>query len=465
MESKIENNKNEIKDALTCFICALKITAPLMCPNCKKMACTNCIKKWFDDYHDKCPYCKVHSSFEKMISLPFMEQFSNFFMNDINNKNEEKEKKKKNNFEDENEDLNNNNNNKNNYDDDDNFHIFKDKSISKTHLIPNNNEKGEDNNDININNNNQLSNIKKGETCPKHKNEKLEYYCLNCNTKHCTKCFLFFSEESKIHKDHKIITIEEKNKYNLDEMKEDINNLSKVINELREYKGNIELERKIIEKKEEFTKKVTDELKDNYNKKSMDKKCGLDKKNQIIKNQLDLIYKVKNNYTESFNNFIEREDQIGFKEYHQLIKNFKDINKYKYSHNVNGEFHPELQFFETDFIEIDINEYEEILGEIYFNIEGINSQIHFKLNRQAYDEVFINLQFELKDLGDQKETYYGYLLFNNKKNIIGINLDQKMVIENKIFILGNTIIKYSLSKILYKNNKCKLKLILAHFSI
>ena len=107
--------------------------------------------------------------------------------------------------------------------------------------------------------------------CPKHQNDILEYYCLNCDTKHCSKYFLIFSEESKIHKDHKIISIEQKNKFNLDDLKEDINNLLKTIDKLKEYKTNIEMERKIIDKKEEFTKKVTDELKDFFDKKSMDK--------------------------------------------------------------------------------------------------------------------------------------------------------------------------------------------------
>ena len=456
MEANIDNDKNEIKDTLTCFICTLKISEPLMCPYCKKLVCKKCIKKWFDDNHNNCPFCKVHSSLETMISLPFMEQFSLFFMNDINKRNEEEEKKKKNNLEDinkiidEDEDENFKNNNNNN-DDDDDFNIFKDNKKDKK-------------NNINKNNINKLSNKEKGEMCPKHQNDVIEYYCLNCDTKHCSKCFLFFNEESKIHKDHKIISIEQKNKFNLDDLKEDINNLLKTIDKLKEYKTNIEMERKIIDKKEEFTKKVTDELKDFFNKKSMDKKCGLDKKNQIIKKQLDLLYKIKNNYIESFNNFIEREDQNGFKEYHQTIKNLKDINKYKYSYDLNRDFHPELQFFETDFIDVDINQYEEILGEIYFNIDGINKQLHFKLSGQAIDEVFINLQIEL-NLGEQKELYYGYLLFNNKKNIIGLNLDQKMVVENKILIIGNTIIKNSLSKILYEENKCKVKLILAHFSI
>ena len=76
-----ENRKVEIKDALTCFICTAKVLDPMMCPQCKKLVCANCIKKWFiEQQHEKCPYCQVPSSFDKMINLPFMNQLSEYFL-------------------------------------------------------------------------------------------------------------------------------------------------------------------------------------------------------------------------------------------------------------------------------------------------------------------------------------------------------------------------------------------------
>ena len=474
MESKKDNNTQvEIKDALTCFICASKVSEPLMCHKCKKLVCTKCIKKWYEN-HDKCPYCQVQSSFDKMISLPFMDEISQFFMNAIDNNNQNEEKKKKiqnikemNKIIDE-DDIDNSNNdininlNNNNNDEDDEDVNNKDNYFSKTHFIPNKFKQEEDDDDNNSNN--QKSDIKKGEKCPIHKNELIEYYCLNCNTKHCSKCFLFFNEESKIHKEHKIISIEQKNKFNIDEIKEDFNSLSNVINEIIEYKNNIEMNTKIISKKEEFIKKVMDELKEFYNKKTENKKTDLDIKNQKIKNQLDKIYSIKNNYPETLKNYIEAEDENGLKEYHQKIKDFKDINKYKYLYNYNMDCNLELKIFETDFIDIDINEYEETIGEIYFNIEGINQQLHFKLNGQTIDEVLINLQIELNDLGEDKERYYAYILFNNQNNIIPISLEEKMI-DNGILILGRTIIKSGLSQVVDEQNKCHIKLLLAHFTM
>ena len=467
MESGIDYNKNEIKDALTCFICTSKVSNPLMCQQCKRMVCEKCIKKWYDDGHDKCPYCQVQSSFENMISLPFMEQLSQFFMKDIDSKNVKKLNKKKkledmNIIIDEDEDLNSNNNdiiNNNDNDDDD----IKNNPLSKTHYIPNKFRNEGDNNENNKNNDNQLSNIKKENMCPKHKNEVLEYYCLNCNTKHCSKCLLFFSEESKIHNGHKIIPIEQKEKFKIDDIKEDINNLSSVINELNEYKRNIELDTKIIIKKEEFTNKLMEELKDFYNKKSENKKCELDIKNQLIKNQLNRIFAVQDNYTEELNNFIEKGDVNGFKEYQEKIRNFKNINRYKYGNNFKEVLHPEFKLYETDFIDIDINEDEEILGEIYFNIEGINQQLHFQLNGQALNEVLINLQIGLNE-GEDKESYHAFLLFTKNNNIIGLYIDEKMI-ENKILILGKTIVKNDLISIMDEERKCHVKLILAKFII
>ena len=57
-EKENENRKIEIKDALTCFICTAKVLDPMMCPQCKKLVCSKCIKKWFiDQQHEKCHYC------------------------------------------------------------------------------------------------------------------------------------------------------------------------------------------------------------------------------------------------------------------------------------------------------------------------------------------------------------------------------------------------------------------------
>jgi hypothetical protein len=460
---KIENTEEEIKDALTCFICTAKVMDPLMCHQCKKMVCSKCIKKWFEEGHDKCPYCQVQTNLDKMVSLPFMNQLSEYFIKEIDNKKEIKEERRRfkgkgNNVlidEDYNSDSNINNENEN-------FEIDEDCNLSKTHLFPNKFNKIEES----INNENKhRSNIKRGEFCPKH-NEKIEYYCLNCDTKHCSKCLLFFSVDSKIHQGHKVVSLEQKNKYNLEEVKKEINNLVNVVDEINTNQTNIDVEIQILEKKEEFINKVIEEFKDFFYRKIKMKKENLELKSSLNKNHLEKISKIKNSYTESLNNFIERNDENGFKEYQQRIKDLQNINFIQQNVELNNYFNPNLKIYETDFIDMDINEYEEIIGDIYFNVEGMDNQnqLHLRLNGEAIDEVLINLQIELEnDLQEAKDNFFGFLLFKNNNHITPISIDEKMI-HDKILIMGKTIIKSSLRTVV-SNNKCHIKLILANFTI
>ena len=473
----MNNIKDDIKYSLTCFICLGKIMDPMMCPQCKKLVCSKCIKQWLDSNHDKCPNCQLQISYDKMIPLPFMNQLSEFFINEIdndkseidNNKNEKKNKreniKKMNRIIDEddedNEDYNKEDSNSNN-DIDNN----KNKYIAKSQIYPNKLNMIEVNNINNTNNNNQWSKIKRGEMCPKHKDEIIEYYCLNCNTKHCSKCLVIMSEDSKIHSGHKIISMEQKNKFKLDEIKEEIDNLSNIQDEIKEFMDNIDKDKKIIEKKEEFIKKVVDEFKDFYSKKIEKLKNDLDKKVELIKKELDKINNIRNSYEESLNNFVERDDENGFKEYKQKIKDFKnDVNLYRYPNNFAITLNPKINFYETDFIDIEINEYLENIGEKVFNIDGYEKQLHLKLNGEADDEVLINIQIELDNVEDAKDRYFAFIIFKNKNNnVTCLCLDEKMVINN-ILILGKTVIKSGLNLIVDNNKKCHAKIIFSTFKI
>ena len=452
MESKNSDEmKIEIKDALTCFICTAKILDPMMCPKCKRMVCSKCIKKWFDENHDKCPFCQTHSSFENMISLPFMNHISDYFIKEIDNKkNKKKDIKEMNKIIDEDEDSFNNNNDN--------------KSLSKTQFIPKKFDTNENNNINDENKFNQWTNIRRGDICPKHKTEIIEYYCINCNTKHCSKCLVIMSEDSKIHKGHKIISIEQKNKYNLDEVKEEINNLVNVIEEIKGYKDNLNIDNKIIEKKNEFMTKTLDEFKVFYNKKSGDKRLDLDIKCQLIQNQLDKLNNIRNSYIESFNNFIEREDENGFKEYIKNLKDFKNTNIFKYPNNYNILFNPNLKFYETDFIDLDINENDDTIGEMNFYVDGIEKPLLLKLNGETMDEILVNIQIESDKLGDEKDRYFALLLFKKDDSIINLNLEEKMLI-NETLVIGKSIVRHGLSTIVDEQHKCHFKLILSIFDI
>ena len=440
MEPNVENMKNEIKDSLTCFICAAKVKDTMMCIKCKKLVCFQCIKKWFETGHNICPFCKTESNLNSMISLPFINHLSDFFIKEI-----DKEEKAKNNKE-----IEDNNNN---------FNIINKNEdiLSKTQII-NNKLKFDENEKISK----KRSEIKKkGEKCEKHLGKVIEYYCMNCNSKHCAKCLMINNEESKIHYGHKIISIEQKNKYKIDEVKNEINNLPNVVNEIKGYKKNIELENKIIEKKEEFIARIVEIFVNYIGKKNESKKHDLAKKNKLMKNQIENINIVKNSYFEALTNFVERKDVNGCEEYYNKIKNFRDINSYKYTNNFNIYLKPNIKFYETDFIQIDINEYNETIGEVYFDVEGINNQLHLKFSGEAINEVIINLLINLEYVKAERQEYYASLIIKNKNDVLLLPLNEKMVL-NGILILGKTIIKSGLSALIDQNSKCHVKLVLAY---
>ena len=484
-EKENEDRKIEIKDALTCFICTAKVLDPMMCPQCKKLVCTKCIKKWFiEQQHEKCPYCQVPSSFDKMINLPFMNQLSEYFIKEIEKKENEADKtylfqKNKtmnlNQIIDEDDDDNNNNNieyNQHNH----SFDEKEDNLLSKTQYIPNkfnNIENKNKDNDLSLSKNLSYKiNLKKeemkGEPCYKHPAEKVEYYCLNCNTKHCAKCLLIMSKESKIHEGHKIVDIARKNKFNIDNVIQDIKSLSYSIKNLTQYKINIEIEEKIIEKRIDFYKKQEDEFQRIIDKKISNKTIKLSLDKQQIEKQSKQIEGIQNNHKEALINFIDREDKFGLEEYHNKIINFKNTDKYIHNDHYDIFINPSLKFYETDFTCIEIKENEEnigeIIGEFNFNIEGMEQNVQLRFNQEAIDEILINIQINLENLDEDKITYSCFLILKNKNCITSANLNERMV-HNGILILGKTIIKNSLKNIIDENNKCNVKLILSEIKM
>ena len=476
-EKEDENRKIEIKDALTCFICTAKVLDPMMCPQCKKLVCTKCIKKWYiDQQHQKCPYCQVPSSFNQMITLPFMNQLSEYFIKEIEKKENMADKtyifsKSKNMNINQIIDEDDDNDNKNNINEDDNND---EGFLSKTHLFPNKFQMNNNNNNENM----EMSSIKikddfiierkKKDLCPKHRNEIIEYYCVNCNTKHCSKCLLIMSNESKLHQGHKIIDIVGKNKYNLDNINHDIKTLSDTIKDLTQYKINIEIDSKLVEKKEDFYKKMVDEFQKKILSKTMRKSTSLSVDNQSIEKQLKLIENIKNNNKDAIINFVERDDKIGLEEFHQRIKDYKDINKYKHDDQYEIFIKPSLKFLETDFNVVDIMENNdnigEVIGELNVNVEGLDNPIQLRFNQEAIDEILINIQINLDFFDEEKIDYACYFILKNKDSITSAILNEKMV-HNGILILGKTIIKNSLKNIIDENNKCHVKLILAEFKL
>ena len=431
----MENLKGDIKDALTCFICAQKIKDPLMCIHCRKMMCKNCITKWLDKDHKKCPFCQNETSLDKMMSLPFMNQISDFFVKEIDIKEKEEEEKMKKNIEDK---IENNNS-----------------MMSKLQINCDSSN--------NKNNDKLLSDLRKdGNLCEKH-NEKIEYYCLTCGTKHCSKCLIILNKEYEVHSGHKIIDIEQRKKFKIDDVKSEINNISKTIDEINIYQIAISNEINIRKKKCDFYERIFQDMKKLYNDRIERMNDELYMKLTSINNRIEEIKKIKENNEEEIENYIHKNDLEGFNEYHKKIKELQNLNDFKPSDNLEIAFKPQIKFFETDFMDIDIDLNEDMLGEITCKLEGFEPEIKIKFQKQADDEVLVSLFIEMDNPDENKEKYDGYLITKNKDFISAGQLEEKMYIDKNL-ILGRTLLRKSFFTLVDENYQSHVKLIFAHCS-
>ena len=204
-KQKEENIASELKDTVKCYICFDIITKPKMCPHCHRIACEKCLYNWFMIEQKKnCGFCRKNVNFYEMVSVPFMSTVVDFV-----------EK------------------------------VFeKDK-----------------NGEIKFSGKFQ-------EFCPNHANEKLYYYCLDCDRGYCQTCFVFFGEEKDRHVSHNIIEYEQYKNLNFtslksyeDKINSNIDKIDKNIQRCISYKNSYEFERnegnKLIEKlKNEFNQQI-----------------------------------------------------------------------------------------------------------------------------------------------------------------------------------------------------------------
>ena len=204
-KQKEENLTSELKDTVKCYICFNIITKPKMCPHCHRIACEKCLYNWFMIEQKKtCGFCRENVNFYEMVSVPFMSTVVDFV-----------EKV---------------------------FEKDKDGEIKFSETFQ--------------------------EFCPNHPNDKLFYYCLDCNRGYCQTCFVFFGEEKDRHVSHNIIEYEQYKNMNFKTLKsyEDkinlfINKINENIKRCNSYKSCYEYERnqgnKLIENlKSEFNRQI-----------------------------------------------------------------------------------------------------------------------------------------------------------------------------------------------------------------
>ena len=364
-EKEIEDQKkenqleDEIRDHLKCYICLSKVFKPKMCRYCKKICCAKCIDKWLED-HSFCGICKHDLSPQDMISVPFLDDMSTFFINNIDNP------KKK--F------LDNSRTTikrpGENIIPGPRDNINSAKKIQKLNFV------NRPNINININNNleNNLSNIENevNETeedeldeniCQEH-GENISYYCIQCDKYFCSKCLVFFGAEQQKHKNHYIVPASKINDLGVSQAIKEYKKLGETKEKIKNVIGLINMIKKEKDIKKYEILNTLDLIRE-YNKIKMDEE---------LKKYQDII-----SYVKTEKNNIEQQSKSLPNEL-SIILEQNDINKANEINNkiisLNNKIPPQMYLqlqeqgyqtqniyienFQTDFIQKRLNINEEL---------------------------------------------------------------------------------------------------------
>ena len=377
INSSIEEKSKmtKIKELMTCFLCHERVCNPRICPNCFKIACEECLKKWFiNKNNNKCFHCHHRITLEKMIFIPVINNISNILNKitlDLKNDSslvfrQLNSKKTYNN-------LNKNRlSNKNNADSNRGniscctMGNLKQKSPNNSLDLRNCLQKTKHRKFPNSISETPFSYLSNNESiykehCPTHPDQLLFYYCVNCEKSYCRTCFVFFGQEKNNHIGHQILDYEKfKNKNNLEllkqtkDLKENNDKINFFINEC-EYLKNCYLNEKEIvnnyvksfinsynEKIDENIKKINDLIINykNYNQQINQtreniKKFYSNKNTEIDINEMNILNDIKktNNflYTNDIDNFPNLSPKFVFNIYQSELKHFDIIdNNFKF---------------------------------------------------------------------------------------------------------------------------------------
>ena len=364
-EKEIEDQKkenqleDEIRDHLKCYICLSKVFKPKMCRYCKKICCAKCIDKWLED-HSFCGICKHDLSPQDMISVPFLDDMSTFFINNIDNPKKKFLDNSRTTIKRPGENIipgpRDNINNA--------------KKIQKLNFV------NRPNINININNNleNNLSNIENevNETeedeldeniCQEH-GENISYYCIQCDKYFCSKCLVFFGAEQQKHKNHYIVPASKINDLGVSQAIKEYKKLGETKEKIKNVIGLINMIKKEKDIKKYEILNTLDLIRE-YNKIKMDEE---------LKKYQDII-----SYVKTEKNNIEQQSKSLPNEL-SIILDQNDINKANEINNkiisLNNKIPPQMYLqlqeqgyqsqniyienFQTDFIQKRLNINEEL---------------------------------------------------------------------------------------------------------
>ena len=378
---KEEELENQIRDHLKCYICLTKVMKPKMCKFCKKICCESCIDKWLLN-HDYCGICKHNVTQQDMITLPFLDDMSTYFINNID-------------------------------------------SHPKNHPNINNINKEINNNNINsqsLQNKNNLNKKEDKNICPKHKS-KIDYYCIQCNKYFCSNCLVFFSDEGQKHKNHLILQIAKMNNLGIREAVNEYKKLPETKNVLDHLIGLINLKIKENEIKKANTTNFMNYIKDLYLKKIDENTGELNKMLVNLKTQKDSIENSINSIPNGFNNIVNSNDYVQggivskeLKKMNVIDDNLENEIKEK------SKISPKLfvENYETELLEIEIpyaGQYIEGLDFFEHKIDIIPNFPSKLILKYLQGKIYISfcVDIDLPLNAPYYPKFYTYVILKNQK--------------------------------------------------
>ena len=372
-EQKKENQlEDEIRDHLKCYICLGKVSRPKMCKYCKKICCAACIDQWLEN-HTFCGICKHQVTTEDMISLPFLDDMSSFFINNIDNQKKKTMINPRTSFQKMGERVISSQGMRNNQNKPQQINYMNSPNINiNINNIDNTLSNNEDLNEINDTEEAELDeNI-----CQEH-NEHISFYCIQCDKYYCSKCLVFFGEETKKHKNHFIVQASKINDLGVSNAIKEYQKLGDTKNKLNEIIGLINTTKKEKEIKKYEIITIIDFIRE-YNQIKMD-----EERNKYI-NIINMARNQKQNIDNIYS-FLPKELSTCIEQnnFNQTNNIFNKLNMINNNSNIN-QFLPlinepsyqtrdmQIQTYQTDYINKKLN----ISQELNVDCEIINIPIN-----------------------------------------------------------------------------------------
>ena len=416
-----EKNKiSKLKELMVCFLCHEKVNQPKICPNCYKIACQECLKKWFITYYNnKCFNCNKNLKLDDMIIIPIINNISNLLNKktyEIKNDSHLFLKQKKSKFA-KNDKNDSSRHNTSSYglsniiqkSPKDSVNIKNDvKKIKHRKLIsePRKTQLTKSQNEYEFN-----------ERCQIHQDQLLYYYCVNCEKSYCRTCFVFFGEEKNNHVGHKIIDYDKfRNNKNNFELLQQAKNLKEKNDKICHFINQCEYLKNCYKYEKDIVNKYIKTFINKYNEKIDE---NIQKLNILISNYkkyLEQINKQRDNIKRyySFTSNNKSNNNNNLRELNLLndIKNINNIDNYK---DIDA-FVNLSPIFLFNIYHTDLNN---------FIIKDKNFRFKIRLNNSKYNLVVLNKGKEVqiyiyypneKDINNKKLILpYFYLKKNEKK--------------------------------------------------